>query len=113
MFFNKGKIIKLYYIGEPLLINRDLEFWQIKQNYITKFLFENKEYNVLFANGRYLFQFDENVEINNIIPAFLVKILDTGIYEFTFKDTSGDIKLTFVEKSIYRELRINQILEDE
>ena len=35
-FFNKGKIIKLYYIGEPILINRDLEFWQIKQNYITK-----------------------------------------------------------------------------
>jgi hypothetical protein len=112
-FFNKGKTINLYYIGKPITINRDLKDWQIKQKYIPQFSFENIEYNVLFANDRYLFQFEETIEINNILPAFSVEILETGIHECTFKDINGDIKLHFMEKSLWRQLRINQILEDE
>lgn len=110
---NKGKILNLYYIGEPVIISRDLEFWQIKQNYIPTFLFENKEYNVININDNYLFQFEKTIEINNIIPAISLEMKDNGIYEFIFKDIEGDIKLSFIEKSFWREMRINQILENE
>ena len=111
-FFNKGKTIKLYYIGKPITINRGLNDWQIKQKYISQFSFENIEYNVLFVDDRFLFQFEETIKINNILSAFSVEILDTGVYECIFKDTNGDIKLPFIEKSLWRELRINQILEE-